>query len=136
MKRTRGGGGTMRCSTRVHANRRIAASATRFISTRAALHARARAPARCPSARRHRLVPPLSRCRLAEGHRAGARARAWSAALVEMKRVALAAILLFACTRVEQRIVPPPPRVLFIGLDGADWQLLDQYCADGTMPNL
>jgi tetratricopeptide (TPR) repeat protein len=53
-----------------------------------------------------------------------------------MKRVALAAILLFACTRVEQRVVPPPPRVLFVGLDGADWQLLDQYCTDGTMPNL
>lgn len=27
-------------------------------------------------------------------------------------------------------------RVLFVGLDGADWQLLDGYMADGTMPNL
>ncbi len=26
--------------------------------------------------------------------------------------------------------------VIFIGLDGADWQLLDDYMADGTMPNL
>jgi len=26
--------------------------------------------------------------------------------------------------------------VIFIGLDGADWQLLDDYAADGTMPNL
>jgi len=26
--------------------------------------------------------------------------------------------------------------VIFIGLDGADWQLLDEYIADGTMPNL
>jgi Flp pilus assembly protein TadD len=26
--------------------------------------------------------------------------------------------------------------VLFVGLDGADWQLLDQYMSDGTMPNL
>jgi tetratricopeptide (TPR) repeat protein len=26
--------------------------------------------------------------------------------------------------------------VLFVGLDGADWQLLDGYMADGTMPNL
>jgi tetratricopeptide (TPR) repeat protein len=26
--------------------------------------------------------------------------------------------------------------VLFVGLDGADWQLLDGYLADGTMPNL
>jgi tetratricopeptide (TPR) repeat protein len=28
------------------------------------------------------------------------------------------------------------PRVIVIGLDAADWQLLDGYCADGTMPNL
>jgi tetratricopeptide (TPR) repeat protein len=27
-------------------------------------------------------------------------------------------------------------QVLFVGLDGADWQLLDGYLADGTMPNL
>jgi hypothetical protein len=27
-------------------------------------------------------------------------------------------------------------RVLFVGLDGADWQLLDGYMADGTMPHL
>ena len=26
--------------------------------------------------------------------------------------------------------------VIFIGLDGADWQLLDEYTANGTMPNL
>ncbi|HEX7678129.1 MAG TPA: alkaline phosphatase family protein [Thermoanaerobaculia bacterium] len=26
--------------------------------------------------------------------------------------------------------------VIFIGLDGADWQLLDDYMANGTMPNL
>jgi len=26
--------------------------------------------------------------------------------------------------------------VVFVGLDGADWQLLDEYMADGTMPNL
>jgi tetratricopeptide (TPR) repeat protein len=27
-------------------------------------------------------------------------------------------------------------QVLFVGLDGADWQLLDGFMADGTMPNL
>src|SRR5262249_35479022 len=27
-------------------------------------------------------------------------------------------------------------RVIFIGLDGADWSLLDQYVKDGTMPTL
>jgi tetratricopeptide (TPR) repeat protein len=26
--------------------------------------------------------------------------------------------------------------VIFVGLDGADWQLIDEYMADGTMPNL
>ena len=27
-------------------------------------------------------------------------------------------------------------RVIFVGLDGADWSLLDRYAADGTMPAL
>src|ERR1051325_2779639 len=31
---------------------------------------------------------------------------------------------------------PPRPRVIFVGLDGADWQLLDKLMAGGTMPNL
>ncbi|MEP7013098.1 MAG: alkaline phosphatase family protein [Acidobacteriota bacterium] len=45
----------------------------------------------------------------------------------------LAAILFSAC---ESKAPPPRPRVLFVGLDGADWQLLDRFAADGTMPNL
>jgi Flp pilus assembly protein TadD len=28
------------------------------------------------------------------------------------------------------------PRVILVGLDAADWALLDRFCADGTMPNL
>lgn len=45
-----------------------------------------------------------------------------------------------------QRSTPPPPatsaradsppRVVFVGLDGADWQLLDTYLERGLMPNL
>jgi len=31
---------------------------------------------------------------------------------------------------------PSVRRVIVVGLDAADWQLLDGYCADGTMPNL
>jgi len=31
---------------------------------------------------------------------------------------------------------PSMGRVIVVGLDAADWQLLDGYCADGTMPNL
>ena len=31
---------------------------------------------------------------------------------------------------------PSMRRVIVVGLGGADWQLLDDYCADGTMPNL
>ena len=31
---------------------------------------------------------------------------------------------------------PSPRRVIVVGLDAADWQLLDAYRADGTMPNL
>src|SRR6478672_7455483 len=30
----------------------------------------------------------------------------------------------------------PRPPVIFVGLDGADWQLLDDYAARGVMPNL
>lgn len=37
--------------------------------------------------------------------------------------------------QVAQRARKMPP-VLFLGLDGADWQLLDEFIANGTMPNL
>ncbi len=62
----------------------------------------------------------------------------------------LAAVLLAAC-RDEPRpaarpAIPTVPElaaaaeggrpVLFVGLDGADWQLLDRYAARGLMPNL
>ncbi|HEX5717516.1 MAG TPA: alkaline phosphatase family protein [Thermoanaerobaculia bacterium] len=50
-----------------------------------------------------------------------------------MRRLAplLAALLFLACGK------PSSPRpVLFLGLDGADWQLLDAYMKDGVMPNL
>jgi len=43
--------------------------------------------------------------------------------------IVLLALLLFTCARAEKR-------VLFIGLDGADWRLLDRFVADGTMPRL
>lgn len=48
-----------------------------------------------------------------------------------MRRLAL--ILLLALAACRQ---PDPPPVLFLGLDGADWQLLDPYLRKGTMPNL
>lgn len=49
-----------------------------------------------------------------------------------MKRLTplLAAVALLACGK------PSPHPVLFLGLDGADWQLLDRYMRDGVMPNL
>src|ERR1700732_2490684 len=34
------------------------------------------------------------------------------------------------------RAARPGRPVLFVGLDGGDWQLLDGYMADGTMPTL
>lgn len=42
--------------------------------------------------------------------------------------------LCLACARPA----PPNPHrpLIFVGLDGADWQLLDAYAAAGTMPNL
>src|SRR5881397_3918544 len=36
---------------------------------------------------------------------------------------------------IASRVRPARP-VIFIGLDGADWQLLDRYMASGAMPNL
>ena len=54
-----------------------------------------------------------------------------------MKRaVVLAAILCLTCSRAPENRTPASHRVIFIGLDGADWQLLDRYMGDGTMPNL
>ena len=43
--------------------------------------------------------------------------------------VLLLVLLLAACAPQRQRLI-------FIGLDGADWQLLDRYMSDGTMPEL
>lgn len=46
--------------------------------------------------------------------------------------MAVAACLALACSDSGHR----PRRVLFVGLDGADWQYLDELIAQGTMPNL
>ena len=48
------------------------------------------------------------------------------------RSLSAALLIVAACARP----VAPPPRVIFVGLDGADWQLLDRLAADGTMPNL
>lgn len=52
-----------------------------------------------------------------------------------MRRIALIVLLLAlaACGKPDPSEDTP---VLFIGLDGADWQLLDPYLRNGTMPNL
>lgn len=61
-----------------------------------------------------------------------------------MRRLALALILLAACARelpegAVKTVVERSKdgkRVIFIGLDGADFRLLDPFVADGTMPHL
>ena len=55
-----------------------------------------------------------------------------------MRKIAFAALLVVVACRGEQARAPVVhnPRVIFVGLDGADWQLLDRLVADGTMPNL
>jgi tetratricopeptide (TPR) repeat protein len=88
------------------------------------------------------------------------------ASAAALSRLALAAALAVASARCSRPAGPPSPTpadgaaqgaspaasppvaaelaraarggrpVLFVGLDGADWQLLDGYMADGTMPNL
>jgi tetratricopeptide (TPR) repeat protein len=47
-----------------------------------------------------------------------------------------AAVLLTLATCHHEQPAAVPRRVIFVGLDGGDWQLLDRFMADGTMPNL
>ncbi len=58
--------------------------------------------------------------------------RRWAVAV--LAAVAAGAAVLFYVRPAF--LQPAPPRVIVVGLDAADWQLLDGYCADGTMPNL
>lgn len=54
-----------------------------------------------------------------------------------MKRLLVAAVMLVACGKEIPEAKPVEgKRVIFIGLDGADWRLLDPLMADGTMPRL
>ncbi len=57
-----------------------------------------------------------------------------------MKRTLAASAILLAltsCRHPERRPTPTvQARVLFIGLDGGDWQYLDRLMAEGAMPNL
>src|SRR5437588_310275 len=47
-------------------------------------------------------------------------------------------ILIVACGKGTSGAPPRNAgrRVLFVGLDGADWELLDGYMSSGVMPNL
>ena len=57
-----------------------------------------------------------------------------------MRRVLAASAILLAltaCPRPERLLRPAVrARVLFVGLDGGDWQYLDRLMAEGAMPNL
>jgi len=50
----------------------------------------------------------------------------------------VAALSTIACHSGQRTTLPSSghPAVIFIGLDAADWQLLDDYIAQGSMPNL
>jgi predicted AlkP superfamily phosphohydrolase/phosphomutase len=56
----------------------------------------------------------------------------WAAGLVAAAAIG-AAIILYLRPGLFK---PAERRVIVVGLDAADWQLLDGYRADGTMPNL
>jgi tetratricopeptide (TPR) repeat protein len=65
------------------------------------------------------------------------RRRALQHAIIrKVTAVLIAGLLIGGCAKEKIAAPPPAPRVIFLGLDGADWQLLDRYAADGTMPNL
>lgn len=50
-------------------------------------------------------------------------------------RVPESALATLPVAEIAARATKAPP-VIFIGLDGADWQLLDEYMRKGAMPNL
>jgi tetratricopeptide (TPR) repeat protein len=50
-------------------------------------------------------------------------------------RVPESALATLPVAEIASRATKTPP-VIFIGLDGADWQLLDHYMRQGAMPNL
>src|SRR3954471_2022033 len=60
--------------------------------------------------------------------------------LTNLSRIGLAALLsvtLAACSvDAPGRTRSPRRPVIFLGLDAADWSLLDHYIAGGVMPNL
>jgi Flp pilus assembly protein TadD len=56
----------------------------------------------------------------------------WAIGLVALAAVGAA----LAIWQRPELVRKSDPRVIVVGLDAADWQLLDAYCADGTMPNL
>ena len=80
-------------------------------------------PSNCPSDRR--LIGPF--VKPGRERRANGRARGIFTLLLLM--------LALACHH-ESASLPAAHRVLFVGLDGADWRLLDRYIAEGVMPNL
>jgi tetratricopeptide (TPR) repeat protein len=53
-----------------------------------------------------------------------------------MMRMRIVRGILFATLVLAGACAKTKPRVIFVGLDGADWQLLDRYVEDGTMPEL
>lgn len=85
-------------------------------------------------------VEPLRR----DPRRAGeVAATAFTAQLAEMRprsltvrpRVPESALATLPVAGIASLVTKAPP-VIFIGLDGADWQLLDEYMRKGAMPNL
>lgn len=67
-------------------------------------------------------------------------------ALLRARRalLALAALALLGCNRVEERRLPAPPepaarvdrRLLLFGIDGATWTVIDRLFSEGRLPNL
>src|SRR5258708_26596731 len=55
---------------------------------------------------------------------------------IRMRRVIAASAILLALTACPARSPVNRGRVLFVGLDGGDWQYLDRLMDEGAMPNL
>src|SRR5258708_23750396 len=82
------------------------------------------------------MVPAIRRRRLRCRNRGWPGPPAQRARRIRMRRVIAASAILLALPACPARSPVDRGRVLFVGLDGGDWQYLDRLMDEGAMPNL
>src|SRR5258708_17851204 len=82
------------------------------------------------------MVPAIRRRRLRCRNRGWPGPPAQRARRIRMRRALAASAIFLALTACPARSPVDRGRVLFVGLDGGDWQYLDRLMDEGAMPNL